>query len=146
MRTLLTLLGFVGLASCSFVTTPPVWHGIQFPDRGFYDVEDNSNDHGLYLVYRDREHAELFASIEGALAKAGFTKVGVALEGRVVGYEKGDTRLAMKVDQIAERAYVAVFDRNGKEPLLHMLAFGEATVGETITGESARERLLKEVE
>ena len=141
---LIALFGIAALASCASNSEPPIWQGISFPSAGFESVEGTSNEHGIYLVYHDLEYQDLFTELEQSLGQAGYSKVGEAFDGAVVGFVKERSEIAMKVDQFGSTFYVALFDEKGKEPILHKLVFGRAELGPKLTDEEAKAQILKD--
>jgi hypothetical protein len=131
------------LGSCA-TAAPERWRTLQYPRQGFVQVEKDSNEHGLYIEYSGVSRAQLLSQIEAALLADGYAKVGVAFDGTVLGYSKGNEKLAVKVDQFGQQLFLAIFDEHGKEPMLHGVVFGTAKAGEPVTGDKAREMLRNE--
>jgi hypothetical protein len=74
----------------------------------------------------------------------GYQKYGEAFDGNVIGYARGTSQLAVKIDDL-DAQYLAIFNENGKEPLLHGVVFGRYALGEPVTGDQAKEALLNEL-
>jgi hypothetical protein len=51
----------------------------------------------------------------------------------------------MKIDQFGVKLFLAVFNEKGKDPLLHGVVFGKYKIGRTVSGDKAKEILLKEL-
>jgi hypothetical protein len=120
------------------------WRDIALPAAGFVRVEKESDEHGLYVEYRDVSREALLVRVSSALIAAGYTKFGEALDGNVLGFEKGASQVAVKIDG-GETLYLAIFNENGVDPLLHGVVFGRYKLGPAIEGEEARNMLLKEL-
>ncbi|SHH00633.1 hypothetical protein [Massilia sp. CF038] len=145
MKTLLYLATILSLVACSN-NVPARWASLPYPKEHLSAVEDTTDEHGIYLEYKGLDREQLLQQIEAGLTASGYVKVGEAFEGAVVGYAKGEDKLAVKVDQSGEQLFLAVFDAEGKEPLLHGVVFGKYQLGETTSGEKAKEQLLNELE
>ena len=63
----------------------------------------------------------------------------------VKGFIKGNDKLAMKIDPFGVKLFLAVFNEKGKDPLLHGVVFGKNKIGRTVSGDKAKEILLKEL-
>ena len=123
---------------------PKNWRDIVLPAAGFVRVEKESDENGLYVEYRDVSCEVLLAGVSSALVAAGYTRCGEALEGNVLGFEKGASQVAVRIDG-GETLYLAIFNENGVDPLLHGVVFGRYELGQTIEGEDARSMLFKEL-
>jgi hypothetical protein len=144
MKTLLCLLAMLAFVACSS-SVPTRWSSLPYPKEHLSAVESATNEHGIYLQYEGLARAQLLQEVEAGLKAAGYVKVAEAFEGTVVGYSKGEERLAVKVDQFGEKLFLAVFDAQGKEPLLHGVVFGKYRLDEPTSGAMAKEQLLKEL-
>jgi hypothetical protein len=138
------LLGVLLLSACGSKDIPENWRYITLPTAGFVRVGDATDENGLYLEYQGVSREELFRQVSAALIAAGYSIHGEAFHGTVVGFERGESRLAMKIDQLDE-LYVAIFNEHGKEPLLHGVVFGRYILGPEVTGEKARQMLLEDL-
>lgn len=144
-RSLRVLLGVLLLSACGPKEIPENWRYIKLPTAGFVRVEDNTDENGLYIEYQGASREELFRQVSAAMVAAGYSAHGEAFHGTVVGFQRGESQLAMKIDQFGESLYVAIFNEHGKEPLLHGVVFGRYTLGPEVSGEQARRSLLKEL-
>ncbi|MBB6563442.1 hypothetical protein HNP48_006162 [Acidovorax soli] len=142
--TIATLGLAAALAACS-PAAPTEWRGIPVVKDKLVKVETTTNDHGLYVEYSGVSRAEMLQRVATSMASAGYAKVGEAFEGNVHGYVKGAERLAVKVDQFGDQVFLAVFDAQGKEPLVHGVVFGQYQLGEKKTGQEAKDQLLKDL-
>ncbi len=141
---ILSILAAAAVAACS-PAVPTEWRGIPVVKDKLVKVEGDTNDHGLYAVYGGVSRAVVFQRVAAAMAGAGYTKVGEAFEGNVHGYTRGAEQLAVKVDQFGDQVFLAVFDAQGKEPLVHGVVFGTLQLGQKTTGQAAKDQLLKEL-
>ena len=143
-RLLLALLLSPLLAGCSSAPSER-WTNFAYPKEHLTRIEESTDEHGLYLEYSGITREELYRQVETALIGAGYARVGEVFDGAVLGFAKGEDELAVKVDQVGEKLFLAVFDAQGIDPLLHGVVFGRYQVGETITGTEAAERLKKDL-
>lgn len=143
MRHSLALVLALVVGACS-VDVPARWRALPYPKGKLSSVEETTDQHGLYLVYHRGDREQLLKEVETALMGAGYKNVGEALDGAVLGFAKGEDRLAVKVDQFGEKLYLAIFDEAGKEPLLHGVVFGKYRLGEAQTGADAKQQLIEE--
>jgi len=145
MKTLLYLIAMLTFVGCSR-DVPARWGSLPYPKEHLSIVESATNEHGIYIEYQGLTRTQLLQQVEAGLKGVGYVKVGEAFDGTVFGYSKGEDRLAVKVDQFGGKLFLAVFDEQGKEPLLHGVVFGKYQVGEAASGERAKEQLRKELE
>lgn len=145
MKTLLYLLAMLTLVACSS-DVPSRWSFLQYPKEHLSAVGSSTNEHGIYIEYEGGSRVQLLQQVEAGLKAAGYVKVAEAFEGTVLGYSKGEDKLAIKVDQFGETLFLAVFDAQGMEPLLHGVVFGKYQLGEPTSGVKAKAQLLKELE
>jgi hypothetical protein len=125
---------------------PSRWEKLGIKTEGLKTIEDDTDENGLYLEYQGRSIESLYDDVTQALTAAGYRKSHVAFEGKVLGFEKQNEQLAVKVDQFGDYLYLAVFNERGKDPVLHGVVFGKYTLGPPTTGDAAKEQLLKELE
>ena len=111
---------------------PAEWLALGVPTAGLVRVLPESDEHGIYADYADREEAVLFDEVSRGLAAAGYSQVCTAVDGHVVGFSNGHRQLALKIDLLPE-PYLSLFDAEGKEPLLHGLCFGRYRAGPSRT-------------
>jgi hypothetical protein len=144
MRTFLLLALTLCICACS-ADVPTRWRSLPYPKEHLIAVEKATDDHGIYLEYKGTSRELLLRQIEANLKFAGYAKTGEAFSGTVFGFSKGEDKLAVKVDQFGEKLFLAIFDAQGKEPLLHGAVFGKYQLGEVKSGGEAKEQLLKEL-
>lgn len=146
MKGAFVLVTMLAVSGCSGGGLPARWSGLPVPEAGLVAVEDGTDQNGLYLEYRGWTVEQLFESVSHSLEAAGYVRTRSVLEGRVLGFEKNQERLAVKVDQFGSSLYVSIFNEAGKDPLLHGVVFGKYTLGETVTGDRAKEMFIREIE
>jgi hypothetical protein len=106
-------------------TIPRPWSDLGLPTSGLKSVSDKSNEHGFYADYSGVEAARLMELVSDRLRAAGYTPACSAFHDTVKGFANGASRLAVKVDSFPGVAALSIFDKQGKEPLLHGVCFGE---------------------
>jgi hypothetical protein len=111
---------------------PPEWSALGVPTSGLVRILPESNEHGIYADYSDRDEAVLLDEMSQGLAAAGYSQVCTAVDGHVVGFSNGHRQLALKIDLLPQ-PYLSLFDAEGKEPLLHGLCFGRYRAGPSRT-------------
>jgi hypothetical protein len=146
MKQFLLMLGMATLISCSASQVPTKWSHLGIAEKGLVKVEKQTDENGLYAQYRGVSRDDLLRSISQSLVASGYVKVGTAFDGNVIGFTKGKDQLAVKVDQLDDTLYLAIFNEKGKEPLLHGVVFRKYVAGPGVSGEEAKARLLKELE
>lgn len=132
------------LSACS-ADIPYRWRSFPYPKEHLSKVEKETDDHGIYIEYSGVSREQLLKQVEANLIAAGYAKVGEEFSRTVLGFSKGEERLAVKVDQFDKKLFLAVFDAQGKEPLLHGVVFGKYKLGEVVTGSEAKDKLLNEL-
>jgi hypothetical protein len=144
-KTASIMLGAMLVAACSSSKLPAKWEELGVSKEGLVKVESETDQNGLYLEYRGRSRESILDSATQSLTGAGYKKIGVAFDGEVLGFEKEKDQLAVKVDQFGDSFYLAIFNEHGKEPLLHGVVFGKYTLGPKVSGDEAKQQLLKEL-
>lgn len=129
----------------SQVQTPKKWIELGITTDGLVEVESNSDENGFYAKYAKTSREVLIKKISENLVAVGYKQVGTAFDGYVLGFAKGEDKLALKVDQFGEDLYLALFNEKGKEPLLHGVVFEKYSVGERVTGDEAKDMLRQEL-
>lgn len=132
------------MTACSSNEVPINWRDVKLPTAGFVRIEDGSNSNGLYVEYRDVSREELLSQVSSALLAAGYARHSEVLDGKVLGFVRGSTQVAVKVDG-GDTSFLSLFTENGVDPLLHGVVFGRYTLGSPVTGIDARNMLLKEL-
>jgi hypothetical protein len=123
----LVLLAALSLSACSRkAEVPRRWSELGLPTEGLKSVSDQTNEHGFYADYSDDQGSHLMELVSDRLRAAGYTPACSAFGDTVKGFAKGTSRLAMKVDTLGG-VTLSIFDKQGKEPLLHGVCFGEYT-------------------
>ena len=106
-------------------TIPKPWSDLGLPTSGLKSVSDKTNEHGFYADYSDVQAPRLMELVSDRLRAAGYRPACSVFHDSVKGFAKGASRLAVKVDAFPGVAAVSIFDKQGKEPLLHGVCFGE---------------------
>ena len=111
-------------------TSPPAipapWSALGLPAKGLLRVRPGTDAHGFYADYSGQDRAALMAEVARGLWRAGYAQACSALQGSVVGFAKGDHRLAVAIDALGYLS-LSVFDAQGKEPALYEHCFGRFT-------------------
>lgn len=125
---------------------PAEWSALGVPTAGLVRILPESDAHGIYADYADRDEAALLDEVSRGLVAAGYSRACTAVDGHVVGFSNGHRQLALKIDLLPE-PYLSLFDAEGKEPLLHGLCFGRYQAGpsRTLTQEE-KEAFIEELE
>ncbi len=146
MRLTIVAIVILVTAACSSQAIPPEWEELGIAGDGLVRVEKESDENGLYLEFRDRSRESLYESARKALERSGYTQSRVAFDGDVLGFERNDDQLVVKVDEFGGSSHLAIFNERGKDPLLHGVVFGKYTLGPKVSGEEAKKQLLQELE
>lgn len=120
-------LGILNLACRAKV--PDAWKELGLPDKGLKKVYDDTDDNGFYADYAGINAAILRKTVASALKVAGYSQACEAFNGAVVGYAKGEQRLAVKIDLLGDVIGLSVFNERGKERLIHGACFGKYKLG-----------------
>ena len=111
-----------GVAVKTAPAIPPEWSGLGIPSKGLLRVRPETDAHGYYADYAGQDRAALTSEVARGLWAAGYAQACSADGGDVIGFVKGDRRLAFRVD-VAGSLSLSMFDAE-REPRLHGLCFG----------------------
>jgi hypothetical protein len=146
MKNIFLILLSIFLASCSKSEPPKAWIDLGIPLDGLVRVEEGTNENGFYGEYTGTSREDLIDLVSKRLKATGYTEVGKAFNDGVTGFVKDESRLAMKVDGGGNQLFLAVFNEKSKDSLMHGVVFGNYKVTEAISGDEAKQMLLKELE
>jgi hypothetical protein len=141
----LITIGISLFCSCSSTKIPEKWDVLKITNKGLIEIEKETDENGLYLKFEGISRNDLLKNVKESLNAANYEEIGDAFEGRVIGFTNGEENLAVKIDQFDKTLYLAIFNENGKEPLLHRVVFGKYNVNRIASGEKAREMLNDEL-
>jgi hypothetical protein len=105
------------------VALPSAWAEVGVPAAGLLRVLPGSDEHGFYGDYVGRDRDALLALVTSGLTASGFKRSCSAVQGMVLGFSRGQRRLAVKVD-VLDVLVLSIFDERGRDPVLHGLCFG----------------------
>ena len=125
-------LGISLLCECSTNEIPDKWKDLKITDKGLVEIEKETDENGLYLKYEGISRDDLLRNVSHSLVASNYKEVGTAFKGSVIGFIKGDDKLAVKIDQFDKTLYLAIFNEKGKGqnlpfdfcPLKFQLVFG----------------------
>lgn len=138
-------LGVFIMAACSDPQLPKKWSDLRITKEGLVQVEKGTDENGFYVEYSGISREDLLRRVSQSLIASGYAHVSTAFDGKVIGFIKGEDKLAVKIDQFGDTLYLAIFNEKGKEPLLHGVVFGKYTTGPPVSGDKAKGILLKEL-
>jgi hypothetical protein len=146
MRFFLVIVLAIIMTSCSDPKVPTKWAELKITNEGFEKVEKETDQNGYYVIYSGISRDQLLKNVSQSLFAAGYKEVGTAFGGSVLGYAKDQDRLAVKIDQLDGKLYLAIFNENGKEPLLHGTVFGKYVATPVASKDEAKKALQKDLE
>lgn len=136
----------LAIISCSKNPELTKWTEIGFTPDNRVKVASRTDKNGFYADYEKISESELKAHIESVFKASGFQYVGDAFDGAAWGYGKGEEKYAVKIEQTGNVLHLSVFNEMGGDPLIHGVVFSKYAIGETITGDEAKEMLINEIE
>ncbi len=114
------------------------------PTDSLVKVSEDTDEHGYYADYTGVTEQELKSRVEKAFDAAGFQYAGDAFDGLAWGYQSNEEKYAVKIEYTGSTLHLSVFSEKGIDPLIHGVVFSKYSEGEKITGEAAKEMLLKD--
>lgn len=113
--------------SCSADPIPKKWIEIGIPTDNIVQLGKETNENGFYADYNSISRRELWDSVSKALEAVGYSEVGSAFGGTVLGFVRGDDQLAMKIEQTGNLLHLSIFNSKGggSAELLHGAVFGK---------------------
>lgn len=146
MRAIVLCILFFSAISCSQQETPDKWIDLGLPTDNLIKVSKDTDEHGYYADYTGVTEQELKSRVEKAFKVAGLQYAGDAFEGLAWGYQSNEEKYAVKIEYTGSTLHLSVFDEKGIDPLIHGVVFSKYSEGEKVTGEAAKEMLLKDLE
>jgi hypothetical protein len=133
----LSALSLIMMPGCS-KKVPKRWSDLGLPTDGLQKVLKETDEHGYYADHVGHDVAAFWEKVSTAIQRAGYTPACSEFDGLIKGFSKGNDRIVVKIDTLSGSTdgllALAIFDEQGKDPLLHGVCFGKyKQVGETKT-------------
>jgi len=106
------------------------WKELGIPEEGITLILDSSDEHGFFANYRGFNHEQLLNLVSRQLEEAGYEEACSFLDGRLIGFKKGEEEMGVKVDLLGDEVGLSVFDSESHEEMFLGLCFGRYTLGE----------------
>lgn len=146
MRFLIFIIIILSSTQCIAKEIPEKWKKIGLLTETLVHIDKETDENGFYADYHKLSNKALWEKVELALKQSGYNKTGSILDGLVIGFMKGDDKIAAKIEQTGDILHLSIFNDKGRggASLLHGLLFKNHTLEKIFSKKSGETIILDE--